>query len=114
VLSGERAAAQVLDASGAVIASFGDPIARRRMVAPGAADLTTVRLGGADFRVASRPVVRHGRRETIVAASSLEPVDRSVRRVLVLLLIALPVALLVAAGAGWWLARRALAPIDRM
>ncbi len=110
VLSGERAASQVLDTSGRVIASFGDPVSRRPMLGDGA----TVQLGGADFRVASQTVTRGGARRVVVAASSLAPVDRSVRRVLVLLLIALPVALLIAAAAGWWLARRALAPIDRM
>jgi heavy metal sensor kinase len=41
-------------------------------------------------------------------------VDRSVRRVLVLLLVAGPAALLATAMGGWWLARRALRPIDRM
>lgn len=110
VLSGERAAAQVLDRSGRVLASFGDPVSRRPM----RGDNATVRLGGSDFRVASQAVTRGGARRVVVAASSLAPVDRSVHRVLVLLLIALPVALLVAAAAGWWLARRALAPIDRM
>jgi signal transduction histidine kinase len=41
-------------------------------------------------------------------------VDRSVHRVLVLLLIAGPAALLATAGGGWWLARRALRPIERL
>jgi heavy metal sensor kinase len=114
VLSGEHAASQLLDASGAVIASFGDPVSRRPMMAPGSATIATVRLKGQEFRVVSRPVRRRGKRKTLVAASSLAPVDRSVHRVLVLLLIALPAALLVTAAAGWWLARRALAPVDRM
>jgi two-component system OmpR family sensor kinase len=111
VLSGERAASQVLDPAGHVIASFGDPVARRPMRGSG----HTVQLDGTDFRVWSlRVVTRGGQRRTVVAASSLEPVNRSVHRVLTLLLIALPVALLLAAFAGWWLARRALAPIERM
>jgi heavy metal sensor kinase len=111
VLSGERPASQVLDPAGRVIASFGDPVSRRPMRGDG----TTVKLDGADFRIWSQPVVtRGGRHRTVVAASSLEPVNRSVHRVLTLLLIALPAALLLAAAAGWWLARRALAPIERM
>jgi heavy metal sensor kinase len=114
VLSGERAAAQLLNASGGVIASFGDPVSRRPMAAPRAAPAATVRLGGQEFRVVAQAVRRGGQRQTLVAASSLAPVDRSVDRVLVLLLIALPAALLVTAAAGWWLARRALAPVDRM
>jgi two-component system OmpR family sensor kinase len=111
VLSGERAASQVLDPAGRVVASFGDPVSRRPMRGSG----TTVNLDGTDFRVWSQPVVtRGGQRRTVVAASSLEPVNRSVHRVLMLLLIALPMALVLAAAAGWWLARRALAPIERM
>ena len=110
VLSGERAASQVLDPAGHVVASYGDPIALEPMRGAG-----TVRLDGTDFRVASQPVTtRGGQRRVVVAASSLEPVNRSVHRVLMLLLIALPVALVLAAAAGWWLARRSLAPIERM
>jgi heavy metal sensor kinase len=111
VLSGERTASQVLDPAGRVVASFGDPVSRRPMHGNG----TTVTLGATDFRVWSQAVVTpDGKRRVVVAASSLEPVNRSVHRVLMLLLIALPAALLLAAAAGWWLARRALAPIERM
>jgi heavy metal sensor kinase len=110
VLSGERAASQVLDPAGHVVASYGDPVALEPMRGEG-----TVRLDGTDFRMASQPVTtRGGQRRIVVAASSLEPVNRSVHRVLMLLLIALPVALVLAAAAGWWLARRSLAPIERM
>jgi heavy metal sensor kinase len=123
VLSGERAASQVLEADGRVVGSFGDPvshtpmlpIATVRKVAGGATAVITLRRPhGPDFRVVARPVTRNGRRQVLAAASSLGPVERSVRRVLLLLLIALPAALLATAAAGWWLARRALRPIDRM
>jgi heavy metal sensor kinase len=122
VLSGERAAAQVLDADGHLVGAFGDPVSRKPMlplatvhrVAAGAPTVITLRRDGPDFRVAARPVTRGGQHQVLAAASSLGPVDRSVRRVLVLLLIALPAALLATAAAGWWLARRALRPIDRM
>src|SRR4051812_12852264 len=105
VLAGERAAAQVLDRSGAVVAFYGDPVARRPMLAPDQKVPTTktATLGGQDFRVTARPLA--GR--LVVAAESLEPVQRSVHRVLVLLLLALPAAVLAAALGGWWLARRA-------
>jgi heavy metal sensor kinase len=49
-----------------------------------------------------------------VAAESLAPVEDSVHRVVVLLVIALPVALLLTAAGGWWLARRALRPVEQM
>jgi len=123
VLSGERAAAQVLAPSGAVLASFGDPVAQTPMVrgrplaaaAAGEMPLTSSRLGtGSAFRVIARRVVRGDQKQVVVAGVSLAPVDRSVHRVLVLLLIALPTALLATAAGGWWLARRALRPVDQM
>jgi heavy metal sensor kinase len=124
VLAGERAASQVLGPDGRVIAAFGDPVARSPMldraeqghVAAGGRMIVSRELGRDQdaFRVVARPVVRRGRREVVVAAVSLDPVERSVHRVLVLLLLALPAAIAATAAGGWWLARRALLPIDRM
>jgi heavy metal sensor kinase len=123
LLAGERAASQLLSPAGIVTYSFGDPLSRapmldRRVVARVAAGqplLLSSTLGrGSRFRVAAGPVVHGGQRQVVVAALSLAPVDRSVHRVLILLLLALPVALLATAAGGWWLARRAMQPIDRM
>jgi len=123
LLTGERASAQILTPDGVVLASFGDRVSREPMLALPA--VTRVAAGrplvfsgpldrGSRFRVAARPVLRATQRLVVVAALSLAPVDRSVHRVLVLLLLALPVALLATAAGGWWLARRALTPITRM
>jgi heavy metal sensor kinase len=123
VLAGERAAAQILSPSGVVMFSSGDPVSRAPLldrrtvtrVAGGRAQLASDLLGrGTGFRVAARPVDRSGQRQVVVAAVSLAPVDRSVHRVLILMLLALPAALLGTAAGGWWLARRAMRPIDRM
>jgi heavy metal sensor kinase len=124
VLTGERPAAQILDPAGGVAVSFGDPVARTPMLTRADAvavlrdgELTrTVALGHERqrFRLVARPTARHGRRQVAVAVESLATVDRSVRRVLVLLLVAGPAALLATALGGWWLARRALRPIDRL
>ena len=124
VLTGERPAAQILDDSGRVAVSFGDAVSRAPMlrradaaaVLRGGGLIRTVELGrsGQRFRLAARPTIRRGRRQVAVAAESMATVDRSVRRVLVLLLVAGPAALLATAMGGWWLARRALRPIDRM
>ncbi|MHB8692333.1 MAG: sensor histidine kinase [Solirubrobacteraceae bacterium] len=124
VLAGERAAAQILSRSGAVVSYVGDPVGRSPMIdrralarvaagQPLLASATTLG-GGSGYRLAASPVVRGGRRQAVVAAVSLAPVDRSVDRVLVLLLLALPAALLATAIGGWLLARRAMQPIDRM
>jgi heavy metal sensor kinase len=124
VLTGERPAAQILDPSGRVAVSFGDPVSRAPILtrAEAAAVLRsgevtrTVELGPGRqrFRLVARPTVRRGRRQLAVAVESMATVDRSVRRVLVLLLVAGPAALLATALGGWWLARRALRPIERM
>ena len=60
------------------------------------------------------PVDRLGERRVLVVGESLAGVDASVRRVLVLLLIAGPAALAATAAGGWWLARKALLPVSRM
>jgi heavy metal sensor kinase len=124
VLSGERAAAQVIAPDGAVLLRHGDPVASQPML--GGADLeravraplagVTVRRNAArgGFRIAAQPVTRHGRSVVVVAAESMHPVQSSVHRVLVLLVLALPAALLLTAAGGWWLARRALRPVERM
>jgi heavy metal sensor kinase len=125
VLSGERAGAQVLDPSGRVIVSYGDrlalrPLLDRRSAAAVLAgkriDGVTLRLGrsGERFRLVARPTANKGRPAVAVAVESMASVDRSVHRVLVLLLIACPAALLATAAGGWWLARRSLRPIEAL
>ena len=125
VLTGERPAAQILDRSGHVAVSFGDPVSRAPML--GRADAAAVLSGGRLIRT-----VELGRWRTSASGSSrdrppgavarrwLSPPSRwrpsigSVGRVLVLLLVAGPAALLATALGGRWLARRALLPMDRM
>ncbi len=121
VLADERAGSQILDPSGRVLRSYGDPVSITPMLGPrdtphlGARPvIASGRLKGSHFRIAAEAVTRKGQRQVVVAAASLAPVDRSVHRVLILLLLALPAALLATAAAGWWLARRAMLPIDRM
>jgi heavy metal sensor kinase len=116
-------ASQVLAPGGRVLIHFGE-LARRPMAPSGtvASGLTgeqhlmTVRLGpnGQRFRVLVSPVRRRGRAQVIVVASSLRHVEESVDRVLVLLLLAGPAALAATALGGWWLARKALLPVERM
>lgn len=124
VLKGERAASQLLDGRGSILATFGDPVADRPMAT--AVQVAAAAAGGRpvaartlgqdqdDFRVVAAGAVRRGRRYVVVAAQASEPVDRSVGRVTTLLLLGGPAALLATALAGWWLARRALRPIEHM
>jgi heavy metal sensor kinase len=50
----------------------------------------------------------------LVVAAPLAGVDKSVERLRLLLLVAGPIALVLAGGGGWLLARAALRPVDRM
>ena len=124
VLSGERAAAQILTPDGRVLASYGDPVARQPMltvgergrVAAGSEQTGSRELGPSDdqFRVVAHAAQRRGRTEIVVGAASLDQVARSVHSVLILIALALPAALAATAAGGWWLERRALRPVDRM
>ena len=117
-------AAQVLDADGRVLLTYGDTVSAQQMVPTavragalaGRPALVTVPLGASAqrFRAMAVPVRRLGRPQVVVAAESLAGVERSVHRVIVLLLFAGPAALAATALGGWWLARKALLPVERM
>ena len=66
------------------------------------------------LRTVATPVTRHGRREVLVVAESLHTVDASVSRTAVLLLVGSAAGLVLAALGGWWLARKALGPVEAM
>jgi signal transduction histidine kinase len=66
------------------------------------------------FRLALRRTRFQGTDRVVVAGQSLQPVERSIRRVAVLLLLACPAALLATAIGGWALARRSLRPVAQM
>ena len=114
VLKGERATAQLLDGRGHIVSSWGDPVAGAPMVAPGGPAAVTRSLDGTSFRLVTAPVMRRGQRRIVVAGESLAPVQRATRRVVGLLLLAIPAALVLTAAGGWWLARRALRPVESM
>lgn len=124
VLKGEQAAGQLVAPDGAIRATFGDGIAGGPMASRGqlAAALAgqqvvfsrTLGPGQDDFRLTALGVVHRGQPYVIVAAQSSEPVDRSVGRLVGLLLVGGPAALLLTALAGWWLARRSLRPIEQI
>jgi heavy metal sensor kinase len=124
VLPRSGSAAQVLDPTGRVLLNYGDPAATRA-IAPakaraaalsGRASMMTLELGRREHPFLARisPVRRLGERHVLVVAQSLQGVDESVKRVLVLLLLAGPAALAATAAGAWWLVGRALLPVERM
>src|SRR5437870_2744286 len=56
----------------------------------------------------------HGTRHVLVVSESTEDVGRSIHRLLVLILLAGPAALLAAGAGGWLLTRKALRPVSTM
>jgi heavy metal sensor kinase len=67
------------------------------------------------FRLLTLPVIRNGATVSIVqVAMSLENVEATRRRFLLVLFVLAPLALTAAAAGGWFLARRALTPVDAM
>jgi two-component system, OmpR family, sensor kinase len=115
VLKGEGAFAQLVAPDGRVLATYGNAApalgpAARRAVLRG----ETVSATRGDRRLAAVRVTRRGRERIVVVGESLAPVSRSVRRVALLLAIAVPAALLAIALGGWALAVRALRPVERM
>ena len=122
VLSHGSSAAQVVAPGGRVLVWFGEPISRRLLVSKesvaralaGERQALTVKLGANRYHAVVRPAERLGRERVIVVAESLRQVDESVDRVLLLLLLALPAALAATALGGWWLARKALRPVEEM
>jgi len=77
--------------------------------------LTTVALQGDDWRVLSQPVVVGGRTAAVLQVARPERgVEVALERLLLLMGLAVPLALLLAVAGGLFLANRALGPIDRI
>ena len=76
----------------------------------------TIAIGpdGEPFRVLAVPMRLPPRTDVVVVATSLENINGSVHRLLVLLLVGGPMALALAGIGGWALARKALRPVSLM
>jgi heavy metal sensor kinase len=127
VLPGPRykgSGAQVVDSSGPVVLADGDPVtatpliqgAELRRVLAGQTIAASRDIGprSRHFRIIAVPADRLGRRRALVVVASLSTVDRAVHQALVLLLIGSGAALALAGFGGWWIARRAFRPVERM
>jgi two-component system, OmpR family, sensor kinase len=117
------AVAQIADRAGHVLVSFGDARGSRPIVPPdvratairGHPSFAEVELDGlGPFRAYTRSVRRLGRQQVLMVAESLQDADEPVRRVRTLLLLAGSAALAATLLVGWWVARKALVPVDRM
>jgi heavy metal sensor kinase len=119
-----ESAAQLLATDGHVRESAGDPAAEHPLIDASQVQQVmggrTLRLTGAagtdteGFRILAVRLPGSACDGAIVVATSLENVDRSVRELFTLLVLAGPIAIALAGVGGWWLARRALAPVGSM
>jgi heavy metal sensor kinase len=77
--------------------------------------LETVHFQGIDVRMLTVPVFRRGLlRHLVQVGTPLTETQKSVRTLRAVLLLSLPPLLLLEAFGAWWLAGRALAPVDRV
>ncbi len=129
VLPGSRsepAGAAAVDPSGTTVVATGavkhaaerlmSPAARASVLAGRTLAFSTViaEAPRLHLRVVAIPATRRGQRQVLAVAESLRDADNAVHRALVLLLIGSAGALALVAVGGWWIARRALRPVEQM
>jgi heavy metal sensor kinase len=117
-------AAQLLDAKGRVLAHYGAVAGAqslvstrvRRSALAGRAPTRSIALGdeGQQYRTMAAAFTDGDESRILVVALSMKPVEDPVHEVLMLLLIAGPAALAATSVAAYWLARKALRPVERM
>jgi signal transduction histidine kinase len=101
-------AAQVVE-DGRVVSSRGDLARAPLATAPGGPVTRTI--DDEEYRIRA---VADGGGRLVVVAQTLDNVQDASDRVVTLILIAVPAALLIAGLGGWWLAGKAMRPIDAM
>ena len=116
--------AQVIARDGSLLESTGDAVVDRPLLTVGQTRLvlrgeqlrSTVTRGpdAESFRILAIALGTRPCNGAIVVATSLDDVQRSVQRLVALLLITGPAVLSMAGVGGWLLARRALRPVARM
>ena len=116
---GDQALVQVVGAGGTVLAhspeaSDDDPLVDQRLGAGVARSTPRGRLEAGDepYVVVARGVATpDGAVVTVIAAHTLDTVERSTAIAVALVAVGCPLVLLVVAGSSWWLTGRALAPM---
>jgi heavy metal sensor kinase len=79
----------------------------------GQKSLTEVRSGSDTLRVATFPIIHEGQIAGVLQVGvSLQDIERTLRMLLMVLLVMIPATVVLASGGGLFLANRALAPID--
>ena len=118
----EQTVAQLLTNTGDVIAHAGSTVASGQVLAPedlvtralttSSAKMGTVVVGEKRFRLLVTPLP--GTAQLILVGAGTESADDAVARLILVMLLTGPLALIAAGAGGWFLARRALAPLAEM
>jgi heavy metal sensor kinase len=104
---------QVFDADGRLVHRGAALEGTAAPLAPDGADrFENVLVAGEPMRFASHVIAVDGRAFTIQVAAPLRDLQQGLREAAWVLLPMFPIMLLLAAAGGYWLARRALAPVD--
>jgi heavy metal sensor kinase len=81
----------------------------------GNSSFVTLTSNGHTFRILTQPISENGHYYgALQVGQSLDDVSSTLRQLLLLLAIIVPLTLVLASGGGFWFARRALAPMDRI
>lgn len=108
------ATATVLDTAGPPL-TLPLPRATLRQAAAGHATLRTVQLLGNDWQVRTQPVTENGRLIGILQVAQSQQVEEAALwQLKAVIALAIPMTLLAASAGGWFLASRALGPVDRV
>ena len=87
------------------------------IAAPGTLDaprFETLRVQGHALRFYSERVIVNGKPYTVEVAASMNEALEALDRFRLILLLAAPILLIAASAGGYWLSRRALAPVDEI
>jgi heavy metal sensor kinase len=74
----------------------------------------TTNLDDVQYRIAMRTIEAAGQKFYVRAAVSTEPLDQALDRFRLILKLTLPLLVVLASLGGYWLSRRALAPVDEI
>ena len=116
-----EAVAQLLSATGDVVQHSGDAISAKQLApdatfqyvqGTGRAHVDTVKVSGEQFRILLVPLPQSSR--LILVGQSTESSDLAIQRLVLVMLLSGPLALLAAAIVGWFVAAQALKPVARM
>ena len=81
----------------------------------GSSSFETLTANGHSFRILTQPIVENGHYYgALQVGQALDDVTGTLQQLLLVLAIIVPLTLVLASGGGFWFARRALAPMDRI